>query len=220
MWSLPTRGRPKSLKRFINAYEETNASSKVYVRLDNDDPLLNEYLKIKLPKKFRLEVGARIGLKASMEEMFHAFPNEDWYGLGADDLLPQTTKWDQLLIEKANLREISYPNDLGRKTRLPTHPVIGGDLARAVGWFGHPATHHFFLDDAWRYIGENLRCIYRLDEVIVEHLHYSGVCNHKSELDQTYSESKSKFENDKQLYRNWQHENGKNLIIKLKDQGF
>lgn len=220
MWSLPTRGRPQSLQRFVNAYKATNATSKVFVRLDDDDSFLEDYKKIELPDTFILAVGKRQGLKAAMEEMFHTYPNENWYGLGADDLLPQTDQWDKKLAERAGLREISYPNDLGRKTKLPSHPVVGGDLVRAVGWFGHPATHHFFLDNSWKYIGEHLKCIYRMEDVIVEHVHYSGVCNNKAPMDQTYAESKIRLEDDRKLYVTWQEANGTSLIEKLRRQGF
>ena len=193
MWSLPTRGRPQSLQRFVNAYKNTNAISTVYVRLDIDDSSLSEYKKISLPETFEIVIGDRIGLKATMEEMFHKYPNELWYGLAADDLIPKTNNWDQLLIKQAGLKQIAYPNDLGKNTALPTHPVVGGDLVRAVGWFGHPATYHFYLDDAWQFIGENLNIITRLDDVIVEHVHYSFK---KSPTDQTYLDRKHDLKKD------------------------
>jgi hypothetical protein len=217
MWSLPTRGRPSSLQRFINEYKNTGASSKVYVRLDDDDLFLDEYKKIELPSTFILKIDKRIGLKASMEEMFHAYPNEAWYGLAADDLIPKTPKWDSLLIQSAGLRGISYPNDLGENITLPTHPVVGGDLVRAVGWFGHPATYHFYLDNAWQFIGENLNCIARLDNVIVEHNHYTF---NKSELDQTYLDRKPDGKKDKRLYFNWMEQHGQSLLTRLKELGF
>lgn len=214
MWSLPTRGRPQSLQRFINAYNNTNGTSKVYVRLDNDDPSLEEYKKIKLPSTFELIVGERIGLKATMEEMFHKYPNENWYGLAADDLIPKTQHWDQLLVNKAGLRRIAYPNDMGKDPTLPTHPVVGGDLVRAVGWFGHPATYHFYLDNAWKFVGEKLNCITRLDNVIVEHVHYSFK---KSPKDQTYLDRKPDMKTDGKAFNAWLTANGENLIESLEE---
>ena len=219
MWSLPTRGRPDNLQRFINAYQDTKGSSKVYVRLDNDDPKLADYQKIKFPKTFEVVVGPREGLKAAMEEMFKKYPNEAWYGLGADDIVPRTNYWDRLLAEEAGTRKISHPDDLGKKKKkhLPTHPVCGGDLVRAVGWFGHPATIHFFLDNSWQYVGEGLGCITLRDDIVVEHVHHSMG---KAPLDETYKQVNTKMEQDRIAYNSWISQNGKILLDRLKHEGF
>jgi hypothetical protein len=217
MWSLPTRGRPESLKRFINCYKDTNASSTVYVRVDDDDVSLNDYMQVKLPDTFELIVGPRIGLKSSMEEMFHKYPNEPWYGLAADDLIPKTQYWDQLLVNEAGLKRIAYPNDMGKDPTLPTHPVIGGNLVRAVGWFGHPDCYHFYLDNAWKFIGERLENIVRLEDVVVEHLHYSFK---KSSKDQTYLDQKPNMQTDGEAFNKWIVEHGNSLIANLQKLGF
>lgn len=219
MWSLPSRGRPHNLKRFIDAYKATKGSSKVYVRLDDDDPKLNEYIALEYPSTFEIVVGPREGLKAAMEEMFTKYPNENWYGLGADDIVPRTDYWDKYLAEEAGLRKIAHPDDLGKKKKkhLPTHPVCGGDLVRAVGWFGHPATKHFFLDNSWQYIGKNLSCIELREDIVVEHLHHS---TGKAPIDETYNQVNSNMENDRILYNNWINKHGNDMIRSLKDNGF
>lgn len=219
MWSLPTRGRPHNLKRFIEAYIITKGSSKVYVRLDNDDPKLDEYLALEYPSTFEVVAGPREGLKAAMEEMFCKYPNEDWYGLGADDIVPRSDYWDILLAEEAGLRKIAHPDDLGKKKKkhLPTHPVCGGDLVRAVGWFGHPATKHFFLDDSWQYIGEGLNCIVLREDIIVEHVHHSMG---KAPLDETYNQVNVNMETDRKMYNEWIKKYGISLIDKLLDANF
>jgi len=219
MWSLPSRGRPHNLKRFIEAYINTKGSSRVYVRLDNDDLRLNDYLNLDYPESFEVVIGPREGLKAAMEEMFHKYPNEEWYGLGADDIIPRTEFWDKYLAQEAGLKKIAHPNDLGKKKKkfLPTHPVCGGDLVREVGWFGHPATKHFFLDNSWQYIGENLNCIVLREDIVVEHMHHSMG---KAPIDETYSQVNNNMEHDCILYNNWIEEYGSSMIKSLKDNGF
>lgn len=219
MWSLPTRNRPHNLKRFIDAYIKTKGSSKVYVRLDIDDPSLDEYLQLDFPETFEVVQGPREGLKAAMEEMFHKYPDEEWYGLGADDIVPRTDYWDKYLAEEAGLCKIAHPDDLGKKKKkyLPTHPVCGGDLVRAVGWFGHPATKHFFLDNSWQYIGEELECITLREDIVVEHVHHS---TGKAPLDETYNQVNSNMESDRKLYNEWISNYGIQLINDLKDKGF
>jgi hypothetical protein len=217
MWLFATRSRPENCQRFIDAWIETNASTLVYVRVDDCDPRLDEIVKLPWPKEFTIVVGPREGLRAAMQEMFTNHPSEPWYGLLADDLLPQTPNWDLLLIDRAGSAAISYPNDLGGKPRLPTHPVVGGDLARAIGWFGFPQVHHYFVDTVWRVIGERLGCLYRLSDVIVEHVH--PVWN-KAETDQVYKESVRRSTNDRENFNNWVETTVPDLIKKLKEQGF
>ena len=212
MWALPTRSRPENCLRFIKAWHNSQASTPVYVRLDNDDPQLDQLSNLPWPGTFVVHTGPRQGISRAMNEVFIKHPNEDWYGFLADDLLPQTPYWDLKLIERAGKYNISYPNDQGKDTTLPTHPCIGGDLVRAIGWLGLPVTQHYFIDTVWRFLGEQLGNIHRLDDVIVEHLHYSL---NKSDMDQVYIESSEKWKHDKRAYRDWCETQGKLLIARL-----
>jgi hypothetical protein len=219
MWALPTRGRPNSLKRFAEAYLKTQSTTKIFVRLDDDDTFLKDYLTLTLPGTFIVRVGPRQGLRSAMNEVLELYPNEPYYGLGADDLVPQTIEWDKKLFEISGTTKISFPNDLGKKSKkdLPTHPCVGGDLVRAIGWFGLPTVYHFYLDDTWKYIGQHLNCITRLDDVIVEHVHYS---RQKSEFDQTYKETTNHYKNDGASFAEWEQIAGPLLIQNLKGRGF
>ena len=214
MWVFPTRSRVDNCKRFIDAWKKTNASTPVYLRIDDCDPCIDELQNLNWPEQFTLVVGPREGIKASLQEMFAKYPNEPWYGILADDLLPQTKQWDLALIDRAGNDSISYPNDLGKKSKksLPTHPCVGGDLVRAIGWFGFPATYHFYVDTIWQYVGERLNNIHRLDNIIVEHLHYG---RNKSELDIIYEQSREKMQTDTYAYNDWISANGENLILQL-----
>lgn len=217
MWILATRTRVDSCQRFIQGWQDSQASTPVYIRLDECDPFLDQLRNLPWPKEFNINVGPRQGLRAAMEEMFHAYPAEPWYGILADDLVPRTPGWDQLLVERAGSRQISYPNDLGRKIKLPTHPCVGGDLVRAQGWFGLPVVRHYCVDSVYRYIGDQLDIKHRLNDVIVEHVHYS---EQKSERDGLYRETSRYKESDDMAYTEWLRDQGPKLIQVLKQQGF
>jgi hypothetical protein len=212
MWAFATRSRPDNCRRFIEAWNNTNASTLVFVRLDECDPYIEDLKNLPWPKTFEIIIGKREGLRAAIQEMYLKYPNEPWYGFLADDLIPR-------LIAVAGLKNISYPNDLGKpkKKDLPTHPCVGGDLIRAMGWFGFPATYHFYLDTIFRYIGQNLNNIYRLDNVIVEHMHFG---RKKSEIDQIYQQSQERMKTDSLAYDNWIKENGNLFIKDLKLKGY
>jgi hypothetical protein len=219
MWILPTRSRPANCKRFVNAYNETNATTPVCVRLDECDPDLEELKNINWPKTFKIVIGKREGVRSAMNELYENNLDLEWYGFLADDVVPKTPYWDRMLISKAGKRNISYPNDLGKpkKQFLPTIPCVGGDLVRAIGWFGFPATYHFYTDTIWRYIGDHLKNIYRLDDVVVEHMHFG---RGKSDMDIIYQQSQSKMKSDSESYHQWIEENGTSFISNLKDKGF
>lgn len=219
MWALATRSRPDNCKRFIEAWNNTQASTPVFVRLDECDPFIDELKSLPWPSTFEVVVGKREGLRAAIQEMYIKYPTEPWYGFLADDLIPRTLKWDLALVEVAGSKNISYPNDLGKakKRDLPTHPCVGGDLIRAMGWFGFPATYHFYLDTIFRYIGQNLKNIYRLEDTIVEHMHFG---RGKSELDTIYQQSQEKMRRDSEAYNSWIEKNGESFISMLKQKGF
>jgi len=217
MWVLATRSRVSNCHRFIDAWHKSKASTPVYVRLDNCDEVLNELLALPWPAQFSIHVGPREGLRSAMEEMFHAHSNEPWYGLLADDLVPQTPEWDRLLVERAGNRYISYPNDLARKTKLPTHPCVGGDLVRAQGWFGLPVVRHYCVDNVYKYIGDELGIKYRLDNVIAEHIHFS---EKKTGRDTLYKEANNFKDSDDAAFAVWLQDQGPKLIARLRNQGF
>jgi len=217
MWILATRTRVDSCERFIQGWIQSQASTPVYVRLDTCDPFIIQLKNLPWPEQFTVHVGPRQGLRAAMEEMFQAHPQEAWYGILADDLVPRTPGWDQLLVQRAGRGCISYPNDLGRKTKLPTHPCVGGDLVRAQGWFGLPVVRHYCVDSVYRYIGDQLGIKHRLDDVIVEHVHYS---EKKSERDGLYRETSRFKDSDDTAYTAWLRDQGPQLIQRLRSQGF
>jgi hypothetical protein len=173
MFSLPSRGRPHNLRRFLAAYEDTGATHPVWLRLDTDDPALPEYDAIHLPDHWLKTVGPRHPNRCNgaVAEMFAAFPDEPVYGLLADDLIPRTQGWDSKLIEAAGTHKLAFPDDGMNGPNLATHPVIGGDLARAIGWLVLPGVLHSFVDTALYVIAGHCGLLVHLPDVLVEHMH-------------------------------------------------
>ena len=191
MFSLPSRGRPHNLRRFLAAYEETRATAPMWVRLDLDDVMLPEYDRITLPDHWLKTVGPRHPNRCNgcVAEMFRAFPDEPVYGLMADDLIPRTDRWDARLIEAAGSSRLAYADDGKWGHELATHPVVGGDLARAIGWLVLPTVLHSFVDTALFAIAMRSNRLAYLPDVKVEHMHPLAHDQHgrpKAEMDDTY----------------------------------
>lgn len=208
MFSLPSRGRPHNLRRFLDAYAATRATAPVWLRLDADDPALPEYDAITLPGHWRKTVGPRLPNRCNgcVAEMFETFPDEAAYGLMADDLIPRTIGWDQDLIHAAGHDGLAYGDDLLHGVNLATHPVLGGDFARAIGWLVLPTVLHSFVDTALHLIAMKSGRARYCPNVIVEHMHpLAAGLNGKPKApeDDTYR-FRATYAEDQRAFQHWQ----------------
>lgn len=211
MWIFATRNRPANCQRFIDAWHNTQANSPVYVRLDQDDPSLDQLKQLSWPEQFTVKIGSRTRMGEAMQEMFKQHPNEPWYGILADDVIPKTLHWDQLLIDAAGTHSISCANEVHEKRIRICHPCVGGDLVRLVGCFAIPTVKHFGTDTLWECIHHCCDLNNRLHDVILEHAHFNFG---QSELDQTYLESQAVRQQDKIAYKAWMNENFEHILAR------
>lgn len=197
MWFLPSRGRPDNIKRFFEAYRDTEATTPGVLWLDDDDS--HNYHDIEFPEGWDRLVMPRMGGTGKMTNKFYElYPNEPWYGLIGDDVLPRTKHWDKLLVEAAGLDGLAYANDLLRGEAHAAHPVVGGRLVRKLGWLALPGCDRTYIDDALMFAAKKEgKCKY-VPEVVLEHLHFSVG---KSEFDDTYQ--KSHGDNDRRIFEAW-----------------
>lgn len=209
MWIFATRNRPANCQRFIDAWHATQANSVVYVRLDEDDPSLEQLKQLSWPKQFLVTIGSRARMGQAMQEMFDKFPNEPWYGILADDVIPRTQHWDQQLINAAGSHSVSCANEVHEKRVRICHPCVGGDLVRLVGCFAIPTVKHFGTDTLWECIHHCCDLNNRLHDVVLEHAHFNFG---QSELDQTYLESQAIRREDKIAYKSWMNENFESIL--------
>lgn len=177
---LPTRGRPDSIRRFMESYRKTDASEPVLLLVDNDD---DSYAALDLHPHFRImKMPEHGGISECFNIAFAAHPQEEAYGIMADDVLPETPHWDRLLKQACLPFSIAWGDDDMPSIGLPTHPFIAGDVARAIGWLAYPHTKHWFVDNVWKDIADMLGGR-QLAHVRTPHLH---ILNNKAPLDDTY----------------------------------
>lgn len=198
MWFLPSRLRPRSLQRFFNAYEDTGADSEGVVWVDDDDPHIIQYQCVIFPLKWIMLTQPPLGSNGDIANAFFSlFPNEPWYGFLADDVVPRTPHWDEKLIE-AGKDGLSYCEDYLNADRQPTHFVVNGDWVRETGWLALPGCKRTYIDNAWFEIAKRKKKITYLNNVVLEHLHFS---NGKSPMDETYQ--KPSVGKDKEVFDTW-----------------
>lgn len=184
MLILPSKGRPENLKRFIKAYKSTCATIPIWAILDASDAY--RYVDIEFPANWkRISVPTGTSLGGIFAKLFEKYPNEPYYGMVADDVVPETSGWDTIMSGLCQPDKIVWGWDGIQNEKLPVHPFIGGDLVRKLGWWSAPSLKHWFVDNVWKNLADTLNCGIYLPQVKMTHHHY---VNGTAVIDRTYRE--------------------------------
>ena len=116
-------------------------------------------------------------------KVFEKYPTEAYYGMVADDVVPETSGWDVIMAETCQPDKIVWGYDGIQNDNLPVHPFIGGDLLRQLGWWAAPGLKHWFVDNVWKNMADALQCGVYLPQVRMVHHHH---VNGKAVMDKIY----------------------------------
>lgn len=208
---LPTKGRPENLRRFIRAYHETAANLSIHVIFDAADA--HCYNDVETPthwKRAAAPTGTPLG--GIFDLIFKKYPNELYYGMVADDIVPETSGWDTIMADLCQPDKIVWGCDELQNDNLPVHPFIGGDLLRKLGWWSAPGLKHWYVDNVWKHLADALECGAYLPQVKMPHLHY---INGRSSLDRTYREQPNPTE-DQNVYQKFMREQFQETIERVR----
>ncbi len=146
------------------------------------------------------------------KRIFEKYPNESYYGMVADDVLPETSGWDVIMAELCQPDKIVWGCDDLQNERLPVHPFIGGDLVRKLGWWSCPGLKHWFVDNVWKHLADELACGVYLPQVKMTHLHH---IRGRSPIDRTYREQPAPAI-DERIYQKFMENEFQGVINRLK----
>jgi hypothetical protein len=184
MLVLPTMGRPEKAQRFIETYHATDGTLPVWMILDAADA--HNYDGVAQPghwKRVIVPAGTKPG--GILNGIFEAYPNDDYYAAMADDVVPESSRWDVKLCDACLPDKVSWGFD--GIENMGSHPFIGGDLLRKLGWWAAPGLKRSCIDGVWNIIATKLgRGVY-LPEVRTIHRHHT---NQKADFDATYAARK------------------------------
>lgn len=218
---IPTKGRPTSVARMVEAFEETGAFAQgaaIYWAIDPTDPAAALY---------EQEITARnraSGLAGllTMPNSGMAHPTntaariivEDWpaeirpaaVAFFGDDHVPRTHGWVDAALEALEAMPggtgIVYPNDGHRGERLATCWIMSTNIVERIHRVVPCLVNHLFADDSVMALGKAAGCLRYLPDVLVEHMHpLAG----KAEDDDTYrsTDNAASIEADGRKYRRW-----------------
>ena len=182
-WFCPTFQRPERLAELAMSWEMHEQGRKLYVRVWEGDPRRDDYLNITWPEGWELYVSPAEWCGEALEEFYQKYPDEEFYGFIADDIVLRTPKGLEKLERLAEDWSLAYPNDTIQRHHLATHFCIGGELVREVGFLVPYGMKHNYLDVVWMHLGMNLGALRYCPDVIFQHKHFlRGV----AEMDDTY----------------------------------
>ena len=184
---VPSRGRPHNIQQLLESWESTvTGDTHLIVLVDDDDPTLEEYLK--LPVEVRVGPRLRIGgtLNVVAPEIATTSRNIGFMG---DDHRPRTKGWDEAFINELDKLKVGvvYGNDLAHGVNLATSVTMTSNIVNTLGYMCVPGSIHLFLDNFWMEIGRGTNITY-FDDVVIEHVH---PLFQKAPSDNTYIEANS-----------------------------
>lgn len=200
MWVLPSRSRPGNVARFINACHDQGIPAPLWLRVDLDDERINGYRRLDLPDGWAMVEGPRDGLASLYNAAFKTLQDRPFYGVLADDIVPETKDWDKRLIEAAGSDGLAFGDDGINGSIHATHFVLGGDLVREIGWLALPGLSRIFIDTAWVDIARSRGVLRYLPDVILRHHHFS---NGRAFFDGTYRKPDKAA--DRAIYDAWRN---------------
>ena len=213
MWVLPSYGRPGRLAKLADVGAANDVE--MYIRLHADDPELLKYLDKDWPEKWYLSVGPTMRLAPTLNDVFKDHPDEPFYGLMADDVIPSPSGWAQALEQAAGAAYLSFPDDGHHHEYLCPHHCIGGDLMRAVGWWSLPGLSHSFLDTVWYGIAQQTGRLRYMPDILLDHYH---AMFGRAPGDETYKRGSSEYQNDMMTFKIWAMGGGvEETVRKVKD---
>lgn len=197
MFILPSRGRPQRFKRFFELWQKnTSQEFRWLLVLDKDDPMLGHYPHPKEP--WEIIVQTRESMGDTYNGLFDLNRNEEFYGFMADDIELETPGWDEILVSLASNDGLSFGDDGINGERLASHPVIGGDFVREIGWLSPPGLRRIYIDTAWTELARRHAVLRYCPSVVTRHVHFS---TGSAEIDSTYD--KPEKSPDKEIYKAW-----------------
>jgi hypothetical protein len=220
---VPTRSRPQSVARVVQAWRDTDAfeGAELWFVVDADDPEHQAYERemdrctqvnaslhsLTLPAWLPLVPK----LNAATAHVLEWYPETVAVGFAGDDHLPRTPGWTTIYRQALGMAGglvgtgVVYPDD-GYRQDIPTSWVMTAGIARILGGRQIPAAvEHLYCDNAVADLAGAAGCLTFLPGVLVEHMHpVAG----KAETDEQYERvnSTEQYAGDRRAYRRWRRD--------------
>lgn len=175
---IPSRDRNHKIERLNKLwfdYIDNTITTDCIIVLDED----NEHTYTRMPGFIYNIVksnGSR-GIVNPLNQAAITFCNDyEYIGFWGDDHRPNTKNWNSIMYStliKNKPYSMVYGNDLLQGEKLATEIIIDSLYIKKLGYMLYPMIQHMYSDDLLMYMGKYMNNIHYLDDVIIEHEHYS-----------------------------------------------
>ncbi len=230
---LPSLNRPHLLKRFFDAYRETEATAPGMVLIDELDYSANKgkYDLLELPPDWCLRITKAVTMGDKVREVWEEIVNLDYVSILNDDHIPRTKNWDQLVLKQINGHNVVFTNDgptpdkpWNAPGRISGMICFSGPILKALGWMFPKDLHHLYSDEVWGFLFSQAKCCQAIMDVCVEHDH---AYKDEAQRDDTYYKINGKsdfaspepkgglWESDRAAFQRWFQEDAQKDLAKL-----
>lgn len=170
----PTRGRPSAAREAYQSFLATKTSNdtEMLFVVDDDDSSIEDYRIEGVPILVQPSPGSMVrALNEAALWALEATPAR-YLGFIGDDHRFRTPGWDQVFVDLLEERGggMVYAYD-GFREDIPTQIFMSASIVKALGWMGLPTCQHLYIDNAWRVIGDGVKRLFYMPEILIEHLH-------------------------------------------------
>ncbi len=167
--------------------------------VNEDDPTRAEYEKNSPWSIDFIPAGSRC--VDAWKYAFNTYPDLYWYGLLADDHIPETPGWHNRLVEEAGTRYLAFPNGQQEFPLMRNVSVLGGDFARAMGHLLPTRYVHNYADCEMCLIASDNGLSRPISDVFVSHHHWKFVPGLGQ--DRTAVRTMEHHDHDASLFYSW-----------------
>lgn len=210
----PTRSRPENFARMVKSCQEMSGGSiDIYAGLDDDDPRLQDYQKVKSQfGQIKFFVGSRKSLSSWTNELaMQAIKDSDlvkgelYLVSMGDDHVVRSSFWETKMISMLRLQPgpgFAYGDDLMNGSGLCTCWMASARAVEKLGWMMLPRCNHMYVDNAIMELGSAAHRLTYIPDLVIEHMHH---VMKKSETDMTYLEAETNYVPDLEQFRIWRN---------------
>lgn len=156
---MPSKGRPDKAQEAIKCFREnTSGVSQLILVLNKGEDYGLSVPTIHVPASSMCEA---VNLAAQQIDT-------KYIGFIGDDHHIRTNNFDRILLEKLQINQIVYGDDLLQREKLATQFFLRTGIVKTLGYMALPGLKHMFMDNFMMELG----AVY-VPEVVIEHMHYS-----------------------------------------------
>ncbi|HEY4355960.1 MAG TPA: hypothetical protein VGN16_09450 [Acidobacteriaceae bacterium] len=205
---LTTMGRvTTNVPRFFAAAKATGMTVPGYLVVDEGDYAKNvvAYDALDLPENWTIHTVKGGSCAQATEEAYSDLMKHDtdyviWL---TDDLVPETTQWDQRVVEALKgWNMVSTDDGFDAPNKFNGAVAWSGDLLRAVGYLYPEGCRHFYIDTMWEEMAKLLNNWTCLMDVMVRHVHHT---RNPGIADKTTDHTRSFWDIDEPAFMRWKN---------------